>query len=69
MRCRISELIAAKGMKKKYVAKEIGITPNQLSNWLAMKSFPPLDKAYILADLLGCKVDNLYERAEENKEK
>lgn len=65
MRCRIGELIEVKGMKKKYIAKEIGITPNQLSNWLAMKSYPPLDKAYKLADLLNCKVDDLYERLEE----
>jgi transcriptional regulator with XRE-family HTH domain len=62
MRCRIGEFIEEKGMKKKYIAKEIGITPNQLSNWLAMKSFPPVDKAYILADLLEVKVDDLYER-------
>lgn len=62
MRCKIGDLIISKGMKKKHVAKEVGITPNQLSNWLAMKSYPPLDKAYILADLLGVKVDDLYER-------
>jgi putative transcriptional regulator len=61
MRCRIEELIESKGMKKKYVAKEIGITPNQLSNWLGMKAFPPIDKAYKLAKLLDCKVDDLYE--------
>jgi transcriptional regulator with XRE-family HTH domain len=62
MKCRIGDLIEAKGMKKKYIAKEVGITPNQLSNWLAMKSFPPLDKAYLLADLLEVKVDELYDR-------
>jgi transcriptional regulator with XRE-family HTH domain len=62
MKCKIGELIEAQGLKKKYVAKEIGITPSQLSNWLAMKSYPPLDKAYILADLLKVKVDDLYER-------
>jgi transcriptional regulator with XRE-family HTH domain len=62
MRCKIGELIESKGMKKKYIAKKIGITPTQLSNWLALKSYPPLDKAYLLADLLNCKVDDLYER-------
>lgn len=62
MKCKIGELIVAKGMKKKYVAKEIGITPSQLSNWLALKSYPPLDKAYKLAELLGVNVDDLYEK-------
>jgi transcriptional regulator with XRE-family HTH domain len=64
MKCRIGELIEAKGFKKKYIAKEVGITPTQLSNWLAMKAFPPLDKAYILADLLEVKVDELYDRTD-----
>lgn len=62
MKCKIGELIELKGMKKKYIANEIGITPNQLSNWLAMRSFPPIDKAYLLADLLEVKVDDLYDR-------
>lgn len=62
MRCKIGELIELQGMKKKYVAKIVGVTPNQLSNWLAMRSFPPIDKAYILADLLEVLVDDLYER-------
>ncbi|WP_447579936.1 helix-turn-helix transcriptional regulator [Acinetobacter baumannii] len=62
MKNRIDELIKEKGYMKKYVAQKVGITPNQLSNWLAGKSYPPLDKAYILADLLGVKVDDLYER-------
>lgn len=58
----MNELIVKSGYMKKYIAKELGITPNQLSNWLAGRSYPPLDKAYKLADLLNCKVDDLYER-------
>jgi DNA-binding XRE family transcriptional regulator len=67
MKNRMNELIVNSGYLKKYVAKELGITPNQLSNWLAGKSFPPIDKAYKLADLLGCKVDDLYDRTDESK--
>lgn len=62
MKSRMNELIVKSGYMKKYIAKELGITPNQLSNWLAGRSYPPLDKAYKLADLLNCKVDDLYER-------
>lgn len=69
MKSRVNELILKSGYMKKYVAKKVGITPTQLSNWIAGRSYPPLDKAYILAELLNCKVDDLYERAEENKEK
>nr|WP_157888580.1 helix-turn-helix transcriptional regulator [Cytobacillus oceanisediminis] len=62
MECKIGYWIEERGLMKKYVAKKIGITPTQLSNWLAGRSYPPLDKAFILADLLGVKVDDLYER-------
>lgn len=67
MKCRIDDLIKQSGYLKKYVAKQLEITPNQLSNWLACRSYPPLDKAYKLADLLGVKVDDLYERVEEKE--
>ncbi|WHY76058.1 helix-turn-helix transcriptional regulator [Neobacillus sp. WH10] len=66
MKSRLNELIERSGYRKKYIAKEIGITPNQLSNWIGSRSYPPLDKAYKLAKLLNCKVDDLY--VEETKE-
>jgi transcriptional regulator with XRE-family HTH domain len=61
MKSRLNQLIEKSGYRKKYIAKEVGITPNQLSNWIAGRSYPPLDKAYKLAALLGVKVDDLYE--------
>ncbi|MGG1679874.1 helix-turn-helix transcriptional regulator [Neobacillus sp. NRS-1170] len=62
MKSRLNELIEQSGYLKKYIAKEVGVTPTQLSNWIAGRSYPPLDKAYKLAELLNCKVDELYER-------
>jgi putative transcriptional regulator len=64
MKSRLNELIEKSGYRKKYIAKEVGITPTQLSNWIASRSYPPLDKAYKLAKLLNCKVDDLYEEEE-----
>lgn len=62
MKNNISKLINERGYKKKYVAAEIGITPTQLSNWISGRSLPTIDKAFKLADLLGVKVDDLFER-------
>lgn len=62
MKCLIGELIEAKGYKKGYIAKKIGISNQQLSNWIGCRSYPPILKAFELADLLGVKVDDLYER-------
>lgn len=66
MKSRIGELIEEKGYMKKHIAKQLGITPNQLSNWIHDNNYPPLKKAFNLADLLGCKVDDLYERNNKN---
>lgn len=42
--------------------KELEVSANTLSNWSTGKSIPSLEKAYKLADLLGVRVDDLYER-------
>jgi DNA-binding XRE family transcriptional regulator len=65
MECRIEELILERGLKKGFVAKKVGVTPRQLRNYEKGISYPPIDKAYILADLLGVKVDDLYSRIED----
>jgi transcriptional regulator with XRE-family HTH domain len=51
---------------KKHIAKQLEITPNQLSNWISGKSHPTIEKAFKLADFLGVKVDDLYERGDSN---
>jgi len=67
MRSLIGILIEQKGYKKKFVAEQMEVSANQLSNWITGKSFPTLNKAFKLADLLNCKVDDLYERVEEKR--
>lgn len=69
MKCLIGEWIQTRGFKKNFVATQLGITNQQLSNWIGGRSYPPMIKAFKLAALLNCKVDDLYERVEENKEK
>jgi transcriptional regulator with XRE-family HTH domain len=64
LKSNIERLILESGLKKGFIAKKIGVSPRQLLNYEKMVSYPPIDKAYILADLLGVKVDDLYEREE-----
>lgn len=61
MKCKIGPIIESKGFKKKYIAEKVGVSPNQLSNWITNKNYPPMDKAFRLAEILECKVDDLYE--------
>lgn len=60
--CKIRELVDERGLKRSFVAAKLGITVKQLRNYETNYSYIPMDKAYILADLLGVRVDDLYER-------
>ncbi|WP_368657611.1 helix-turn-helix domain-containing protein [Metabacillus halosaccharovorans] len=60
MKSNIGKLIDEKGYKKKYIAEKMEVTPTQLSNWINNRNYIPIDKAFKLADLLNCKVDDLY---------
>jgi DNA-binding XRE family transcriptional regulator len=65
MRCRIEELIKESGLRKDYIANKLGVSTRQLRNYEKQVSYPPMDKAYILADILRVKVDDLYSRIED----
>ncbi|WP_284037480.1 helix-turn-helix transcriptional regulator [Neobacillus sp. 114] len=69
MKSRIGEFIDAAGYKKKYIAKELEVSPTQLSNWISGRSYPTIEKAFKLAALLSVKVDDLYTKEENEVEK
>lgn len=62
MKLLIGELIEGKGLKKRYIAKKINVNENTLTNWINGRSYPRLDQAVELADLLECNINDLYER-------
>lgn len=62
--CKIGQIIDSKGYKRKFIADQVGITQQQLSNWVTGRSYPPIDKAFKLAELLNCTVDDLFEKKE-----
>lgn len=66
IRSKIRELIDERGLKKKFVADKLGISVKQLRNYETGHSFISMDKAFILADLLDVKVDDLYEWSKED---
>jgi transcriptional regulator with XRE-family HTH domain len=66
MKSRIGFWIKERGYMKKYIAKQLDVTPTQVSNWISGTSKPPIEKAFKLADLLGVKVDELYDRTDQD---
>ncbi|ESU33275.1 hypothetical protein G3A_07080 [Bacillus sp. 17376] len=58
--CRIEELVKNSGLKKGFIADRLGVSVKQFRNYETGHSLIPIDKAFLLAGLLGCKVDDLY---------
>jgi len=68
MKSRIGEWIDKRGLKNKFIAKELGVSQEQVSKWRNNKAYPRLDKAFKLASLLSVKVDDLYSTDTSDKE-
>lgn len=66
MKCKIGKIIDEKGYRRKFIAEKMGVSPQQLSNWINERNYPTIDKAFKLAGLLNCKVDDLYEKEGED---
>ncbi len=61
MKCLINEHIENSGYKKKWIAKQLGISQEVLSRWANGHSMPSVNNLFKLAKILDCKVDDLYE--------
>lgn len=57
---RINEQLDKRGLKKKWVAEQMGIAPTILSRWANNRGKPSIDNLFKLARVIGCKVDDLY---------
>jgi putative transcriptional regulator len=62
MKSRIGEWIDLRGYRRKYIANLMGVSQNQLSNWVTGRSYPTAEKLFKLAKVLDCKVDEMYEK-------
>lgn len=58
---RIGKILRVSKYKREFIIKELGISKNTLSNWIAGNTYPTIDKAFQLADLLEVRVEELYE--------
>jgi transcriptional regulator with XRE-family HTH domain len=59
---RMEKLVKMSGLKKAFIAEKLEVSVKQFRNYETGHSLIPIDKAYILADLLEVNVDDLYER-------
>jgi transcriptional regulator with XRE-family HTH domain len=53
LKSKIEKLIKDSGLKKAFIAEKLDISVKQLRNYETGHSLIPMDKGYILAELLG----------------
>jgi transcriptional regulator with XRE-family HTH domain len=63
---KIGKIIDESPYKREYIRKKFDKSRNTISNWCTGKSYPTVPELFDLADLLGVKVDDLYERITED---
>lgn len=65
MKSKVKVFTDKSGYKKSFIAEQLGVSVKQLRNYESGHSLIPIDKAFKLAKLLDCKVDELYTIEEE----
>lgn len=60
MRLKIDEAIKESGLKKGYIADKLNVSHDTLTHWCKNRSYPRLDQAVKLADILQRDIKELY---------
>lgn len=56
----VKNLIRSKGLKSEYIARQIGITPNYLSNIFSGKREPSVKVLEDLSSILKCDINEFF---------
>lgn len=62
VKMRIRELCEAKGLTQRYLADQLNIDNSTVNKWIVGENIPRADKLPKLAQLLGCTIDELFEK-------
>lgn len=60
IRNRIKGILMEQGKSPQELADECGVMYGTLQNWIQGKAYPPLPKAFEIADILRCSIPYLY---------
>ena len=60
MRLIIDDLIKESGLKHGYIAKKLNVSPRTLYKWRKGETYPRLDKAVRLAEIIDVEITELY---------
>lgn len=63
LKSRIGLLLRVSKYRREFIQNKLGISANTLTNWCTGRTYPTIDKAIELAELLEVEVSDLYERS------
>lgn len=63
---RIKELREAANLRQKQVAEHMGVLQSAVSNWETEAALPKARQLPILAEVLGCTIDELFGRGQDS---
>ncbi|MBU8739765.1 MULTISPECIES: helix-turn-helix transcriptional regulator [Bacillus] len=63
-KCRIPELCSNRGIDQTQLAAKVGLTKQQITDYVSLRNKPSIERAYNLAKILGCSIEDLYEWTE-----
>ena len=61
MKLLIKEQIEASGLKKSFIAKELGVKNNTITRWVNEETEPSFSNAIKLSKVLGINLNDLWE--------
>lgn len=67
IRCRIPDLLHNIGKDNPWLCAETGISRQRLSDYIRLRYVMSLQTAVIIADAIGCAVDDIYVWARKQK--
>ncbi|EQB35272.1 hypothetical protein M948_19425 [Virgibacillus sp. CM-4] len=56
----IEEHIKKSPYKREYIQNQLGVTANTMTSWVKGRTYPNAKHLFMLADILGVSVDDLY---------
>lgn len=57
---RLKEILEERGIKQTWLAKQVGVTRQTMSNLINNRFCPSLDIAFKIANVLGLKLDDVF---------
>lgn len=65
---RIEGMLKESKYKRDYILEQVDISTNTLTSWMKGRSYPRMDQAKILADLLEVGIEELYEETKKDRQ-